>query len=163
MKSILFIFLITVIYSLGMPTAFAVDKNSPIFSANADKNDSLNANKAIGSQTIKVADLAKKSSKGLIYCLAVFLIALAVKNKLRQRPENNNNKSINILARKAITAKSSLLLVTVENQKLLLAQNGDSLALISEMNSFAPYLAEKLSASGENPDQEQPIMQVVKK
>ncbi|MDR2338266.1 MAG: hypothetical protein LBE20_06465 [Deltaproteobacteria bacterium] len=95
---------------------------------------SISKNKnLVGSNLPPHSELWGSATKGLIYCLGIFLIFLALKHKLNLKNSNNSDNSIRILAKKVIGNRASFLLIEVENKKFLVAHNYDSLHLISEI------------------------------
>lgn len=142
---------------------FGIDENSALFSSNNRTLEQSGSAKSVTVHAFRPADLLKQSSTGLIYCLAVFLIALALKKRLKGQNKTALNQPIKIISRQTVSPKSSLLLVSVDNQRLLLAQNDHNLSLISELNSFAPYLTASLDQQEDLSEQDQLLAQVVGK
>jgi flagellar biogenesis protein FliO len=87
----------------------------------------------VGSNLPPHSTLWGSATKGLIYCLGIFLVFLAFKHKLNLKNNNNPDNPIHILAKKAVGARTNLILVEVESKKFLVAHNYDSLHLISEI------------------------------
>ncbi len=89
---------------------------------------------APGSEVPPLGSLVKKSSQGFAYCLVVFCLGLAAYRKFyRKSSFAEASQQIEILSRRAISGKTSLVLVSVEGQKFLLSHTGEQISLISAL------------------------------
>ena len=100
-----------------------------------DAAPALNLNKSgvVGSNLPPRSDLFGSFLKGIIYCLGLGLIFLAVKHKLRLKNDGGSDNPIHILAKKSVGYRVNMMLVEVDGKKFLVSHNGDSVHLISEI------------------------------
>lgn len=93
----------------------------------------INKTGIVGSSLPQRSEMFGSFGKGIIYCLGVLLILLAIKHKIKLKNTNNPDNPIHILAKKAVGYRVSMMLVEVEGKKFLVSHNGDSVHLISEI------------------------------
>ncbi len=116
------------------------------WSSSFQKNrNSTAANSNIGAQVPDLPAAAGKSSKALVFCLSgVFILLYLYKHYNLKNQTGAEQNLIEVLARKPLSSKTSILLIRTEERKFLLSQNGDELALLSDLGPAANF-AEKLS------------------
>lgn len=90
--------------------------------------------------------LAGKVLKGLLYCVALVLILASVFKKLNKQPGSQNPDSIKVIGRKHLSPRNSLLVVEIDNKKLLLSESQDGLRFIANLD-IAGTTSEKVSPS----------------
>jgi len=93
----------------------------------------FNKTGVVGSSLPQRADMFGSFSKGIIYCLGVLLVLLAIKHKVYLKNTHNTDNPIHIVAKKSVGYRVSMMLVEVEGKKFLVSHNGDSIHLISEL------------------------------
>ena len=121
-----------------MSEVFKVEQE---ISANNVPSMNLNKSGIVGSSLPPRSDMFGSFSKGIIYCIGIFLIFLAVKHKLKLKNDNSSDNPIHILARKPVGYRVNMMLVEVDGKKFLVSHNGDSVHLISEITDDS-YLSE---------------------
>ena len=112
----------------GTQDAFAIEHD-----AAAAPVANLNKSGVVGSSLPPRSDMFGSFIKGVIYCLGLGLIFLAVKHKLKLKNDNSADNPIHILAKKSVGYRVNMMLVEVDGKKFLVSHNGDSVHLISEI------------------------------
>ncbi len=102
----------------------------------------------VGSDVPKTTDMAESFVKGLIYCIVVFVLLSYLNTYVKNKNETSSNKSIDLIARKTIGNRMSLLLVEVEGQKFFLSQTNDMVQMLAPL-SDPLRLAESLAQDTE--------------
>jgi flagellar biogenesis protein FliO len=94
----------------------------------------------IGAGVPELAPLSGQAAKGTMYLLAAVLIAVSLHKRFRA-PKNGSVSAdaIQLISRKSIGPRTSLLLVAAEGSKLLLAQSGDTVTLLSALESASGF------------------------
>ncbi len=88
----------------------------------------------IGSSLPKRTYVAENIVKGIIYCIAIFLLFSHLNNYLKSKKETKTENDIDILARRGIGNRMSLLLVKVEEKKFFLSQTQDSITMLAPLS-----------------------------
>jgi len=128
-------FLSAVMFLTAVPSVFA------------DTATAAEAEKAIGSNVEKFSTLADRTMKGALTFFAILLLGAQATKKLRSsRNAKPDQNEIEILNRKGIGPKSSLVLVRVRGKELLIGSSGEAVTLLSEFSS-GPQFAEIFSDS----------------
>ncbi len=82
-------------------------------------------------EKLSVSSVAKNS----MYFFALLLIGFSVFKKFTTKATTNNEAElIEVVSRKALSTRTSLMIVQIENQKLLLSQNGDDVQYLTELS-----------------------------
>ena len=100
--------------------------------------------KQLGTALPKKTDIAERIVKGIIYCIAVFALLTYINGYLKSKKENSATSPIDLLAKKAIGNRMSLLLVEVEGKKFFLSQTQDIVQMLAPL-SDPLGLSEELS------------------
>ncbi len=88
---------------------------------------------AVGTEVPGLASLAGNITKGLLYCVGVFLVIVSLFKRFG--PDRISLPlEVEILGRKNLSPKTALLVVQVEGRRLLLASTPDDIKLISELD-----------------------------
>lgn len=89
----------------------------------------------ITAEPVDFKSLTSKTTKGFVYTAIFFLLALSLYRKYGTRSDAGLKQgAIQVLARKQIGSRTALLMIQAEERKFLLAQNGDQLALLSDLS-----------------------------
>lgn len=126
--------------------AIAHDALERLKRAKLEEKQSAEEPKETSIQESAVSSVSKKS----IYFIALLMIGFSLFKKFSLKQTQQEEKEhIDVISRKALSSRSSLMIVQVENQKLLLAQNGDDVSFLTELSSIESLPAEVFSAIAE--------------
>lgn len=102
------------------------------------KRKPLLSKKAFNDQEMPdITPTVSRMGKGLLYTLAVLLVVLAVVKKLYGNKFSEvAGDAVKIISKRQIGVRSCLFIVKAEDQKFLLAQCGDEITLLSELDSL---------------------------
>jgi len=73
------------------------------------------------------------------------VILLIIKKYGKKLNNNKDNKALNIISKSSLSPKNHLYIIEVENKKLLIGANDNSINLISELNEEQSYTKGKNS------------------
>jgi flagellar biogenesis protein FliO len=88
----------------------------------------------VGSDVPKSTEMAERFVKGLIYCIVVFVVLSYLNNYLRSKKESSSANAIDLISRRAIGNRMSLLLVEVEGKKFFLSQTNDMVQMLAPLS-----------------------------
>ncbi len=110
--------------------------------ANAEKSE----------ETSNTESTASSVTKKSIYFFALLMIGFSIFKKFTLKQTRQEEKEyIDVVSRKALSSRSSLFIVQVEQQKLLLSQNGDDVRFLPQLSSPSQLPAEVfINAAEEN-------------
>ena len=96
---------------------------------------------APGSEIPDLGSRASQASKGLIYCVAGVLVLFSLYRHLKLRGSSGVEQNvIELIARKALSSKTALLVVRAEERKFLLTQTGDDVSLLAELDPATGFM-----------------------
>lgn len=147
---------VSILVVLFTPRGLAAQEIGPLPAPKAIQAsaDSPLASKAIGAETANLSNLSERAARGFLYALGLLLALLAVHKKLRRGNSPAPGTAIEVIARKSVTPKHSLVVVRVEGQRMLLGLCAESMQLLSKLpegQSFAAELNSYMDEAGDNP------------
>lgn len=90
---------------------------------------------AVGQAVPDFNSAARSTTKSFMFVISVLLIGLAAFKKFsRKNAESNGQDAIELVAKRSLGSRSFLLVAKIEGRKFLLAQNGDDVSLLSELD-----------------------------
>lgn len=89
---------------------------------------------SLGANVITSEDLIQRFIKGILYCIAIAMLLFIVNSHLKNRKDLSGSNPINIISRKPIGNRASLMLVEVDGKKFFLSQNVDSVQLLAPLS-----------------------------
>lgn len=118
-------------------------------SAQTDEPAQSNISKSTWSKTSSASAPASdrnsesgRASKGFLYVLGILLLAFALYKKFSGKRGAHALVDIEVLARKAVSPKHALLIVTVEGERLLLAQGTETLSFVTKLSTSSSFRSE---------------------
>ena len=119
-----------------------------------NKTNSNNSTESqVGSNLITGEDLTLKFIKGIAYCIAIAMLLFIANAHFKNKKDSFGSNPINILSRKVIGNRASLMLVEVDGKKFFLSQNIDTVQLIAPLSdplTFSDELNSDSYASQKN-------------
>lgn len=93
------------------------------------------AKKSTGIEAPSLGELANRSAKGTLYAVAALIIIFALLKKFRPAGAQGSASAIEIIAKRDIGPRNSLLLVRVDGERFFLASAPDGTRLLSRLDN----------------------------
>ena len=103
--------------------------------------------KSVGQLTMNLGETGSQVFKGFLYVVGGFLLIIGLLQRFQKRDQKAQEAAIEIEAKKAVTAKSALIIARVEGNRYLLSASPEGLSLIAPLetrDSFSQRLSEQI-------------------
>ncbi len=104
----------------------------------------------VGSRVQPFSTGASNALRGLMYCGVALLFVLSVAKKLGAKKQKDTLDGIQIICRRQVSPKTSLLIAEVDGRRFLLSSSPDNIGLLSELErvqSFGSSLSDAALAA----------------
>lgn len=112
--------------------------SSEVFGKTAETAEPGKKKLALGQDTISFGNTAAQMAKGFFMVLGLLIVGVSAVKRFRGgSSEGNAAETIKIISKKSLSQRSQLMIVEVDRKRLLMAQTGDTLSLVTELSSAA--------------------------